>query len=71
VYVKNPDGWKLYTPPLKGPGLIADVPENINVSGFTTIKRKKWLLYFSGALLTVGILGLVVSISQKNSSQRT
>jgi hypothetical protein len=72
VYVKNPDGWKLYTPPLKGPGLIPDVPENINVSGFTTIKRKKWLLYFSGALLTVGILGLVVSISQKNSSsQRT
>jgi len=68
VYVKNPDGWKLYTPALKGPGLIPNVPANINVTGFTTIKYKQWLLYLGGALLTVGILGSIVSFS---SSKRT
>jgi hypothetical protein len=69
VYVKNPDGWKLYTPPLKGPGLIPDTPANINVSGFTTIKYRQWLLYLGGALLVVGILGSVVSfVSKKPAS---
>lgn len=67
VYVKNPDGWKLYTPPLTGPGLIPDAPSNINVTGFTTITQKKWLLYMGGALLVVGILGSVVSFNKKKS----
>jgi hypothetical protein len=61
VYVKNPDGWKVHTPPLKGPGLIPDTPTNINVTGFTTIKRRTWLLYLGGALLVVGVLGSVVA----------
>jgi len=65
VYVKNPDGWKLYTPPLKGPGLIPDVPDNINVSGFTTISHRQWLLYMGGAFLVVGILGSVVAFKSK------
>jgi hypothetical protein len=69
VYVKNPDGWKLYTPPLKGPGLIPDTPANINVSGFTTIKYRQWLLYLGGALLVVGVLGSVASfVSKKPTS---
>lgn len=61
IYIKNPDGWKLYPPPLKGPGLIPDTPSNINVSGFTTIKQKQWLLYTGGALLVIGIIGTVVA----------
>lgn len=65
VYVKNPDAWKLYTPLLKGPGLIPDVPANINVSGFTTMKYKQWLLYMGGALLVVGILGSAASFSSR------
>lgn len=69
VYVKNPDGWKLYTPPLKGPGLIADAPANINVTGFTTIKRKNWLLYLGGALLVVGVLGSIVSFTTKKPKE--
>lgn len=63
VYVKNPDAWKLYTPPLKGPGLIPDTPANINVTGFTTITHKNWLLYLGGALLVVGVLGSVVAFA--------
>lgn len=69
VYVKNPDGWKLFTPPLKGPGLIPDAPDNINVSGFTTIKHKQWLLYMGGALLVVGILGSIASFASSKSSK--
>jgi hypothetical protein len=68
VYVKNPDGWKKYETPLKGPGLIPDAPANLNVTGFTTIKRKKWLLYLGGSLLVVGILGSIVSFSAKKHS---
>ncbi|AHL67565.1 lipid membrane protein [Chloriridovirus anopheles1] len=67
VYVKNPDAWKLYTPPLKGPGLIPDTPININVSGFTAIAYKQWLLYLGAALLIVGVLGSVVSFSSSKS----
>jgi Lipid membrane protein of large eukaryotic DNA viruses len=70
VYVKNPDAWKLYTPPLKGPGLIPDTPSNINVSGFTTIAHKQWLLYLGAALLLVGLLGSVVSFTSKPKSSR-
>ncbi len=62
VYVKNPDGWKAY-PTLRGPGLVPDTPDNINVSGFTTIKQKKWLLYLGVALLIVGVLGSVVAFA--------
>lgn len=62
VYVKNPDGWKLMTPLLKGPGLIPDAPANINVSGFTSIARKNYLLYIGGAFLAVGILGSAFSV---------
>jgi len=69
VYVKNPDGWKLYNPPLKGPGLIPNVPENINVSGFTTIKHRQWLLYLGGALIVVGILGSIIAFKQKQSEK--
>lgn len=69
VYVKNPDAWKLYTPPLKGPGLIPDVPSNINVTGFTTIKHRQWLLYLGGALLVVGIFGSVVSFASKKPEE--
>lgn len=65
VYVKNPDGWKLYTPPLKGPGLIPDVPDNINVSGFTTVKHRQWLLYLGGSLILVGIIGSIVAFKGK------
>lgn len=65
IYVKNPDGWKAYTPPLRGPGLIPDAPDNINVSGFTTVKQRKWLLYLGGALLVVGILGSVVAFTAR------
>jgi hypothetical protein len=65
VYVKNPDVWKLYTPPLRGPGLIPDAPVNINVTGFTTIKHRNWLMYLGGALLVVGILGSVVAFASK------
>lgn len=65
VYVKNPDGWKLYTPPLKGPGLIPDAPANINVTGFTTIAHRQWLLYLGGALIVVGVLGSVVAFVKK------
>jgi hypothetical protein len=68
VYVKNPDAWTLYTPPLKGPGLIPDVPANINVTGFTTIKYREWLLYLGGALLIVGVLGSVVAFVTKPKS---
>jgi hypothetical protein len=68
VYVKNPDAWKLYTPPLKGPGLIADAPANINVTGFTTIKHRNWLLYLGAALLVVGVLGSVVAFTSKKPS---
>lgn len=71
VYVKNPDAWKLYDPPLKGPGLIPDTPININVTGFTTIKYRQWLLYLGGALLVVGILGSVVSFSTPKKSRST
>lgn len=65
IYVKNPDAWKLYTPPLKGPGLIPNTPANINVSGFTTIKHKVWLLQFGAALIIIGLLGTAISISKK------
>lgn len=65
VYIKNPDAWKLYTPPLKGPGLIPDAPENINVTGFTTIAHRQWLLYLGGALIVVGVLGSVVAFVKK------
>jgi hypothetical protein len=61
VYVKNPDGWKLFDPPLKGPGMIPDTPFNINVSGFTTLKRRDWLLYLGASLVVVGILGSAVA----------
>lgn len=67
VYIKNPDEWKLYTPPLKGPGLIPDTPININVSGFTTINHKQWLLYFGSALLVIGVLGSVLAFGSKRS----
>lgn len=70
VYVKNPDSWKLYTPPLRGPGLIPDAPANINVSGFTTIKRRQWLLYLGGALLVVGVLGSVVAFVSKKPQEK-
>jgi hypothetical protein len=70
VYVKNPDAWKLYTPLLKGPGLIPDAPANINVTGFTTIKQRKWLLYLGGALIVVGVLGSVVAFASKTPQQR-
>jgi hypothetical protein len=69
VYVKNPDGWKVYTPPLRGPGLIPDAPVNINVSGFTTIKQRKWLLYLGGALLVVGILGSILAFTSRKPSE--
>lgn len=65
VYVKNPDSWKRYPTPLRGPGLIPDAPANINVTGFTTIKYRKWLLYLGGALIIVGILGSVVAFTSK------
>lgn len=68
VYVKNPDSWKLYSSPLKGPGLIPNTPASINVTGFTTIKHKNWLLYLGGALLVVGILGSVVSFTKNKPS---
>jgi len=70
VYVKNPDGWKVTTPLLKGPGLIPDTPANINVTGFTTVKHKQWLLYVGGALLVVGLLGSVVSFSSNKKTIR-
>lgn len=70
VYVRNPDGWKLFPPLLKGPGLIADAPAQINVTGFTTIKKRKWLLYLGGALIVVGILGSVVAFVAKSPQQR-
>jgi hypothetical protein len=65
VYVKNPDGWKLNDPSLKGPGLIPDTPDNINVSGFTTVQKKNWLLYFGGSLFTIGILGSVFAFKKQ------
>lgn len=70
VYVKNPDGWKLYPTPLRGPGLLPDAPANINVTGFTTIKHRNWLLYLGGALLVVGILGSVVAFASKKPGNR-
>ena len=69
VYVKNPDGWKLYPTPLRGPGLIPDAPANINVTGFTTVKHRNWLLYLGGALLIVGILGSVVAFASKKPTE--
>lgn len=57
VYVKNPDGWKLTALPFPGPGLIANASSNINVSGFTTIQRKQWLVNIGIAFLTIGVLG--------------
>lgn len=57
VYVRKPNGWKRRHKLIKGPGLIPNAPDNINVTGFTTLKRKRWLLNMGGALLLVGILG--------------
>jgi hypothetical protein len=71
VYVKNPDIWKAYDPPLKGPGLIPDTPTNINVSGFTTIKHKDWLLYSSGTFLLVGILGSIIAFTFSRKSNKS
>ncbi|CCV02267.1 Lipid membrane protein [Invertebrate iridescent virus 30] len=70
IYVKNPDGWKLYPTPLRGPGLIPDAPSNINVTGFTTVKHRNWLLYLGGALLIVGILGSVVAFASKKPVEK-
>lgn len=61
VYLKNPDGWKVYADGIKGPGVVADVPQNINVTGFTTVRRKDWLMYLGGSLTMIGLLGVVVS----------
>lgn len=70
VYVKNPDAWKEYTPVLKGPGLIPNTPKDINVSGFTTLKRRDWLLYSSGAFLLVGLLGSIVAFTSSKKSTK-
>lgn len=70
VYVKNPDGWKVYPTPIKGPGMIADVPKNINVTGFTTLRRKKWLMYAGASLAVVGVLGSAVAFSRPSSPRR-
>jgi hypothetical protein len=69
VFVKNPDGWRGYEPPLKGPGMIPDSPAEFNVSGFVTVKRKKWLLYLGAALITVGILGSIAAFKSKRRDE--
>jgi hypothetical protein len=71
TYLKTPQGWKLYPGKLKGPGMIAAVPSKINVTGFTTIRHKEWLLYLGGSLLAIGLLGSVALISDRNSRKET
>lgn len=65
VYVKQPDGWIFNNPILKGPGLIPDTPDNINVSGFTTVTHRTWLLYLGLSLLGVGLIGLIPSFKER------
>ena len=66
LYVKKPDKWELYTPNLRGPGMIPNAPEKINVTGFKKkTKRKQWLLVLGGSLLVVGLLGSLSSLKSK------
>ncbi|ABF82036.1 hypothetical protein MIV006R [Invertebrate iridescent virus 3] len=70
VYVKTADSWSLYTPTLRGPGLVTDTPATINVSGFKVNQRRQWLLYLGVALIIVGIFGSILAFNSRRPEER-
>jgi len=55
-----------YTSP--GPGLVPDVSDNINSSGFIVNNKKIWLLYTGVGAIVMGIIGSVFTFAMNKKS---